>query len=86
MCGLRNHEGYGIKKLILILGVVFTRRKVDHCMYFKLVGDHNIYFLLHVDDMWEMSCPLNLTQRMLVVKITLWAQKLKEIRKIGNYD
>jgi hypothetical protein len=34
---------------IFILG--FTRRKVDHCVYFKLIGDHIIYLVLYVDDM-----------------------------------
>jgi hypothetical protein len=34
-----------------ILGLGFSRRKVDHCVYFKLVGDHFIYVVLYVDDM-----------------------------------
>jgi len=29
----------------------FTRSKVDHCVYFKLIGDHVIYLVLYVDDM-----------------------------------
>ena len=29
----------------------FTRRKADHCVYFKLIGDRVIYLVLHVDDM-----------------------------------
>jgi hypothetical protein len=33
-----------------ILGLGFTRRKYDHCLYFKLIGDHFIYVVL-VDDM-----------------------------------
>jgi len=27
----------------------FTRRKEDHCVYFKLIGDHLIYLVLYVD-------------------------------------
>jgi hypothetical protein len=34
-----------------MLGLGFTRRKEDHCVYFKLIGDHLIYFVLYVDDM-----------------------------------
>jgi len=34
-----------------IWGLGFTRSKVDHCVYFKLVGDHFIYLVLYVDDM-----------------------------------
>jgi hypothetical protein len=34
-----------------ILGLGFTRRKEDHCVYFKLIGDHLIYLVLYVDDM-----------------------------------
>jgi hypothetical protein len=34
-----------------ILGLGFTRIKEDHCVYFKLIGDHLIYFFLYVDDM-----------------------------------
>ena len=34
-----------------MLGLGFTRRKVDHCVYFKLNGDHFIYLVLYVDDM-----------------------------------
>jgi hypothetical protein len=34
-----------------ILGLCFTRRKVDHYVYFKLVGDHFIYVVIYVDDM-----------------------------------
>jgi hypothetical protein len=32
-------------------GLGFTRRKEDHCVYFKLIGDHLIYLVLYVDDM-----------------------------------
>ena len=34
-----------------IRGLGFTRRKYDHCVYFKLIGDHVIYLVLYVDDM-----------------------------------
>src|ERR1700726_3632095 len=34
-----------------IRGLGFTRSKADHCVYFKLIGDHVIYLLLYVDDM-----------------------------------
>jgi hypothetical protein len=34
-----------------ILELGLTRRKHDHCVYFKLAGDHVIYLVLYVDDM-----------------------------------
>ena len=34
-----------------IQGLGFTKRKVDHCVYFKLIGDRFIYLVLYVDDM-----------------------------------
>jgi hypothetical protein len=33
----------------------FTRRKKDHCVYFKLIGDNLIYLVLYVDDMLLMG-------------------------------
>jgi hypothetical protein len=34
-----------------MLGLGFTKSKEDHCVYFKLIGDHLIYLVLYVDDM-----------------------------------
>ena len=34
-----------------IRGHGFTRSKVDHYVYFKLIGDRVIYLVLYVDDM-----------------------------------
>jgi len=34
-----------------IWGISFTTSKADHCVYFKLIGDHVIYLVLYVDDM-----------------------------------
>jgi hypothetical protein len=34
-----------------ILGLGFVRRRVDHCVYSKKVGNHFIYVVLYVDDM-----------------------------------
>ena len=34
-----------------IQGLGFTRRKADHCVYFKLIGYRVIYLVLYVDDM-----------------------------------
>jgi len=34
-----------------MLGPGFTRCKDDHCVHFKLHGDHLIYLVLYVDDM-----------------------------------
>jgi hypothetical protein len=51
---------YGLKKSLrmwyqkfdtYMLGLGFTRSKEDHCVYFKLIGDHLIYLILYVDDM-----------------------------------
>eukprot|EP00253_Pinus_taeda_P024734 PITA_24734 len=50
---------YGLKQSLrmwyqkfdtFIWGLGFTIRKADHCVYFKLIGDHVIYLVLHVDD------------------------------------
>jgi hypothetical protein len=59
VCKLKNSL-YDLKKLpsmwyqkfdTYMLGLGFTRRKEDHCVYFKLFGDHFIYLVLYVDDM-----------------------------------
>jgi hypothetical protein len=51
---------YGLKQLprmwyqkfdIDMLGLGFRRSKEDHCVYFKLIGDHLIYLVLYVDNM-----------------------------------
>ena len=34
-----------------MLGLGFTSRKEDQCVYFKLIGDHLIYLVLYLDDM-----------------------------------
>jgi hypothetical protein len=34
-----------------ILGIGFTRSKENHCVYFKLIGNHLFYLVLYVDDM-----------------------------------
>jgi hypothetical protein len=48
---------YGLKQLPrmwyqkfdnYMLGLGFTRRKSNHCVYFKLIGDHLIYLVLYV--------------------------------------
>jgi hypothetical protein len=33
-----------------MLGLGLKRSKEDHCVYFKLIGDHWIYLVLYVDD------------------------------------
>jgi hypothetical protein len=51
---------YGLKQSLMMryqkidiymLGLRFTRSKEDHCVYFKLIGDHLIHLVLYVDDM-----------------------------------
>jgi hypothetical protein len=44
MMWYQNFETY-------ILGLVFVRSRVDHCVYSKQVGNHFIYVVLYVDDM-----------------------------------
>ena len=36
---------------IYIQGLGFARSKVDHCVYYKQVGEHFIFVVLYVDDM-----------------------------------
>jgi hypothetical protein len=35
-----------------VLGIGFTRCKVDHCVYFKLQRYHFVYVVLYVHDMF----------------------------------
>jgi hypothetical protein len=50
--GLKQSPRMWYKKIdTYMLGLGFTRRKDDHCVYFKLIGDHFIYLVLYVDDM-----------------------------------
>jgi hypothetical protein len=59
VCKMKNSL-YGLKKSprmwyqkfdTYMLGIDFTRRKNDHCIYFELIGDHLIYLVLYVDGM-----------------------------------
>jgi hypothetical protein len=51
--GLKESPRMWYKKFdTYMLGLGFKRRKNDHCVYFKLIGDHLIYFVLYVDDMF----------------------------------
>jgi hypothetical protein len=50
--GLNNHQGCGIKNLILICWDLDSQGvKSYQFMYFKLIGYHLIYLLLYVYDM-----------------------------------
>jgi hypothetical protein len=58
VCKLKKSM-YGLKQLprmwyqifdTYVLGIGFTRSKEDHCVYFKLIGDHLIYLFLYVDN------------------------------------
>jgi len=50
--GLKQSSRMWYQKIdTFIWGTVFTRSKENNCVYFKLVGDHVIYLVLHVDDM-----------------------------------
>ena len=49
---VKNFETY-------ILGLVFLRIKIDHCAYFKQVGDHFINIVLYVDDMFLIENNMN---------------------------
>jgi hypothetical protein len=52
MYGLKQSPWMWYEKFdTYMLGLGFTRRKEDHCVYFKLIGDHLIYLVLYVDDM-----------------------------------
>jgi hypothetical protein len=52
MYGLKQSPRMWYKKFhTYMLGLGFTRSKEDHCVYFKLIGDHLIYLVLYVDDM-----------------------------------
>jgi hypothetical protein len=52
MYGLKQSPRMWYKKFdTYMMGLGFIRSKYDHCMYFKLIDDHLIYFVLYVDDM-----------------------------------
>ena len=52
LCGLKQSPRMWYQKFdTYIQGLDFTRSKEDHCVCFKLIGDHVIYFILYVDDM-----------------------------------
>ena len=50
--GLKQSPSMWYQKFdTFIQGLCFTKSKVDHYVYFKLIGDHVIYLVLYVDDM-----------------------------------
>jgi hypothetical protein len=50
--GLKQSPRMCYKKIdTYMLRIGFTKRKYDHCVYFKLIGDHLIYLVLYVGDM-----------------------------------
>eukprot|EP00253_Pinus_taeda_P028341 PITA_28341 len=51
MYGLKQSPRMWYQKFDTMRGLGFTRRKEDHCVYFKLIGDRVIYLVLYVDDM-----------------------------------
>jgi hypothetical protein len=52
MYGLKQSPRMLYKKIdTYVLGLGFKRSQEDHCVYFKLIGDHLIYLVLYVDDM-----------------------------------
>jgi hypothetical protein len=52
LCGLKQSTRMWYQKFdTYILGLGFVRRRVDHCVYSKKVGNHFIYVVLYVDDM-----------------------------------
>jgi hypothetical protein len=49
--GLKQSPRMWYKKIdTYMLRLGFTRSKENHCVYFKLIGDHLIYLVLYVDD------------------------------------
>jgi hypothetical protein len=53
MYGLKQSPRTWYKKFdTYMLGLGFTRIKEDHCVYFKLIGDHLIYWSC----MWMTCC------------------------------
>jgi hypothetical protein len=52
MYGLKQSPRMWYQKIYTYMpGLGFTESKEDHCVYFKLIGDHLIYLVLYVDDM-----------------------------------
>jgi hypothetical protein len=52
MYGLKQSPRMWYQKFdTYVLGLGFTRRKEDHYVYFKLIGDHLIYLVFYMDGM-----------------------------------
>jgi hypothetical protein len=50
--GLKKSPRIWYKKIdTYMLGLGFTRREEDHCVYFKFIGDRLVYLALYADDM-----------------------------------
>jgi hypothetical protein len=61
--GLKQSPRMWYKKIdTYLLELGFTRSKEDHCVYFKLIGDHLIYLVLYVDDMLLIRNNKEITQ------------------------
>jgi hypothetical protein len=51
MYGLKQSPRMWYQKVdTYMLGLGFTSSKADHCVHYKLIGDHLIYLVLYVDD------------------------------------
>ena len=48
---------------ICIQALGFVRSKVDHCVYYKQVGEHFIYVVLYVDGMLLVGNNMNIITR-----------------------
>ena len=52
LCGLKQSPRMWHQKFdTFIRGLVFTKSKENHYVYFRLIGDDVIYLVLYVDDM-----------------------------------
>jgi hypothetical protein len=80
-----------------MLGIVFRRRKEDQCVCFKLTGDHLIYLVVYVDDMFmirnnkeiiqDVKTPFSYKYYMKVLGSTnfILGMEIKRDWKRGNY-
>ena len=82
---------------LYIRGLGFTKRKEDHCVYFKLIGDCVIYLVLYVDDMFLIGNDKEIIQYLktqlsskfdmkdLGVADYILGMKLNEVGKIRSF-
>jgi hypothetical protein len=79
MYGLKQSPRMCYKKFdTFMLGLGFTRNKVDHCVYFELIGDHIIYLVLYLDDMLLIG-----NEKEIIQDVKTWLSSKFDMKDLG---